>query len=238
MKKGLSGAPAGAQRTKADLPEVIADNIRIQIVKGLLTVGSKLPTERELCEYHEVSRVVVREAVARLRHEGLLISRQGKGVFVASPEDSRFLSITEGSFCKPDDFRKLYEVRKIRESGTAALAAKHRDPDDILLLKTSLEKMKSTSIDTENYVSTDMFFHRSIASASKNPFLVLFISFVDSKLKESIALGLSNLAFKQTVDISILEHERIIECIETADSKGAQNSMIKHLENSSKRLGI
>jgi GntR family transcriptional repressor for pyruvate dehydrogenase complex len=238
VKSGLSGVPAGAQRAKADLPEIIADNIRIQIVKGLLTTGSKLPTERELCEYHKVSRVVVREAVARLRHEGLLISQQGKGVFVAPPEDGRFLSITDGSFSKPEDFRKLYEVRMILESGTAALAAKHRDADDILLLTTSLEKMASTSIDVETYTAADMFFHRSVASASKNPFLVLFISFVDSKLKKSIVLALSSLDFNQTVDITANEHNKIIKCIEAGNSEGSRIAMVEHLENSSKRLGI
>lgn len=238
MKSGLSGIPAGTQRPKADLPEIIADNIRMQIVKGLLSTGSKLPTERELCEYHEVSRVVVREAVARLRHEGLLISQQGKGVFVASLEDGRFLSITDGSLSKPGDFRKLYEVRKILEAGTAALAASHHDADDILLLETSLEKMNSTSIDAEAYVAADMFFHRAVASASKNPFLVLFISFVDSKLKESIALALSNLEFNQTVDVSAHEHKKIIESIKSRDSEGARSAMVAHLENSSKRLGI
>lgn len=80
-------------RSKSDLPALIADDIREQIVRRLLAPGSKLPTEKEMVEHHGVSRVVVREAVARLRHEGLVTSHQGRGVFVASPEDGRSESV-------------------------------------------------------------------------------------------------------------------------------------------------
>jgi len=238
MQSSLGGIPARSRHVKVDLPEVIADSIRTQIVKGVLKTGSKLPTERELGQYHQVSRVVVREAVARLRHEGLLISQQGKGVFVASLEDARFLSISDGSLAKPGDFRKLYELRKILECGTAELAATHHGDNDILSLESSLESMKSTQIDTESYVAADLAFHRAIASASKNAFLVLFISFVDSKLKESIALALSKLDFDQTVAVSIGEHGVILERIRSRDTDGARIAMKTHLENSSKRLGI
>jgi len=238
VKTGLSGTPAGSKRAKADLPEIIADNIRMQIVKGELTTGRKLPTEQELCNYHEVSRVVVREAVARLRHEGLLVSQQGKGVFVASLENARFLSISDGYRTKPEDFRKLYELRNILESGTSALAALHRNEDDMTLLESTLEHMSSVDIDPDDYVAADMAFHRAIASASKNAFLVLFISFVDSKLKESIALALSRLDFERTVSVSADEHGVIFECIRLQDSEGARIAMQTHLGNSSKRLGI
>lgn len=237
-KDGYGDMAATARRARADLPEVIADSIRTQIIKGVLKPGSKLPTERELGEYHGVSRVVVREAIARLRHEGLATSQQGKGVFVASPEDGRFLTIMEGAIAKPEDFRKLYELRKILESGTAALAAQHRDAEDIAALEDQLDRMVMIEINAAEYIEADMSFHRAIASSSKNAFLVLFISFVDSKLKESIALALSRLDFRTTVEVSAAEHRAIFNCIEARDSDGARMAMQAHLENSSKRLGI
>ena len=45
--------------------------------------GAQLPTEQELIAATGVSRTVVREAVAALRAEGLVITRQGVGAFVA-----------------------------------------------------------------------------------------------------------------------------------------------------------
>src|SRR6516162_8461758 len=57
------------------------------ITSGKLPPGSRLPTEQELIAATGVSRTVVREAVAALRAEGLVITRQGVGAFV--PENAR-----------------------------------------------------------------------------------------------------------------------------------------------------
>ena len=238
MKQGLTGDPIGSKYLKVDLPEFISENIRKQILAGSLKGGDKIPTEREICEYHQVSRVVVREAIARLRHEGLLLSQQGKGVFVVAPEDSKFLGITDQSIDKVDDFRKLYEVRKILESGTAALAANYRNQTHIEELDSSIDDMAKSNIDNETYVEADMAFHRAIARASSNNFLVQFISFVDSKLKESISVALAKLNFRHTVKISAAEHKKIALCIKGRDAKGAQIAMLEHLEKSASRLGI
>lgn len=221
-----------------DLPSLIADDIRTQIIKGNLKPGSKLPTQQELGELHQVSRVVVREAVARLRHEGLVMSHQGRGVFVASPEGGRFLTIEGDALSKPDDYRSLYEVRKILESGTAAVAATQRDLEDIKAMNFQLDRMSSANVTAEVYVDADIAFHRAIASATKNPFLALFISFVDLKLKESIALALSRLDFAATMDVSQAEHQAIFDQIKNHDAEGARRAMITHLENASKRFGI
>ena len=238
VKQGLTGEPVGSKYSKADLPAFISENIRRQILTGSLKGGDKIPTEREICEYHQVSRVVVREAISRLRHEGLLLSQQGKGVFVVAPEDSKFLSITDQSIDKVDDFRKLYEVRKILESGTAALAANYRNQTDIEMLESSIEDMANPNINNESYVEADMAFHRAIARASSNIFLAHFISFVDSKLKESISIALAKLNFRDTVEISAAEHKKILLCIKGRDANGAQLAMLEHLEKSSSRLGI
>ncbi len=45
--------------------------------------GEKLPPEAVLAPEFGVSRTVEREAISRLKHEGLLGSRQGSGVFVS-----------------------------------------------------------------------------------------------------------------------------------------------------------
>src|SRR5271169_5772219 len=54
-----------------------------EIMKGALSPGARLPTEQEMVAAMGVSRTVVREAVAALRAEGLVITRQGAGAFVA-----------------------------------------------------------------------------------------------------------------------------------------------------------
>jgi GntR family transcriptional regulator len=60
----------------------IADDLREQILDGRLAKGDKLPSERELVERHGTAQATVRQALAVLRVEGLVIPHQGKGVFV------------------------------------------------------------------------------------------------------------------------------------------------------------
>src|SRR3546814_4923658 len=62
--------------------------LRSRIEGGMYAPGDKLPTEQVLVEKFGFSRTVIREAVATLRADGLLESRQGAGVFVLGPQQS------------------------------------------------------------------------------------------------------------------------------------------------------
>jgi GntR family transcriptional regulator, transcriptional repressor for pyruvate dehydrogenase complex len=72
--------PLAAPRS---LTHVLIERLTAQITSGELAPGAQLPTEQELIAATGVSRTVVREAVAALRAEGLVITRQGVGAFVA-----------------------------------------------------------------------------------------------------------------------------------------------------------
>ncbi|WP_230532085.1 GntR family transcriptional regulator [Microvirga roseola] len=47
-----------------------------------LQPGDRIPTEVELCEYYDLSRITVRQAISALVDEGLLHKQQGRGTFV------------------------------------------------------------------------------------------------------------------------------------------------------------
>src|SRR5690606_9234362 len=93
------------------LPSQVANFVRKQIVQGALHPGDRLATEREMALQHGVSRAVIREAVAKLIHEGLVTSRQGVGAFVASPSQATSLVLDHNRLSQPQDFRQLYELR-------------------------------------------------------------------------------------------------------------------------------
>ncbi|MFY1686747.1 winged helix-turn-helix domain-containing protein [Plantactinospora sp. WMMB782] len=63
--------------------ERLADHLRSQIGSGELAPGDKLPSTAELCREHGVSAIVVRQAIFKLRTEGLVEGVQGVGVFVS-----------------------------------------------------------------------------------------------------------------------------------------------------------
>ena len=72
-------APLSPPRSLAH--ELVA-RLTADITSGKIPPGSQLPTEQELIAAAGVSRTVVREAVAALRAEGLVVTRQGVGAFV------------------------------------------------------------------------------------------------------------------------------------------------------------
>jgi DNA-binding GntR family transcriptional regulator len=65
--------------------EQVADDLRGKIRDGTYPPGSKLPSRKVLCQLHKVSEIVVRNACLILKIEGLLIFRNGSGLYIADP---------------------------------------------------------------------------------------------------------------------------------------------------------
>ncbi|MFJ5110965.1 GntR family transcriptional regulator [Streptomyces sp. NPDC088551] len=88
-----------------DLPTYrrIADDLRTLILSGELVPGEKLRSENELKDQYGTTRVTVRKALALLKADGLLISEQGRGVFVRPRPNVQML--TTGA-----NFRKRRET--------------------------------------------------------------------------------------------------------------------------------
>lgn len=75
------------------LKHIILDEIE----SGKFKVGEQLPTETELCEKYNVSRITVRRAISELVADKVLYKKQGKGTFVSEYKIEREL-ISIGSF--------------------------------------------------------------------------------------------------------------------------------------------
>jgi DNA-binding GntR family transcriptional regulator len=68
------------------LYEQAADWIAAHIADGRLQPGEKLPSERYLSDDWEIGYQTIRHAIVVLRERGLVVSRQGKGTFIAAPK--------------------------------------------------------------------------------------------------------------------------------------------------------
>ena len=73
--------PLATDRLSDRLSDRLAADLRSRIEAGALPPGARLPTELALAAEYAVSRTVVREAVSRLRSGGLVVARQGSGVW-------------------------------------------------------------------------------------------------------------------------------------------------------------
>jgi GntR family transcriptional regulator len=87
-KSGRSALAAAGGKPDDPLYLQVVHALKEEIVSGVYPVGSRLPSEEELCERFSVSRYTVREALRRLREDHLVTSRQGAGTVVVPPRPS------------------------------------------------------------------------------------------------------------------------------------------------------
>jgi len=78
------------RRSSTPVYQQIADHLRKQISSGELAPGAQLPTELELASRHGVARQTVRQAVAQLVSEGLVVSQRPRGHFVRERTHYRY----------------------------------------------------------------------------------------------------------------------------------------------------
>src|SRR5215471_6881808 len=112
------------------------------IISGKIAPGSQLPTEQELIAATGVSRTVVREAVAALRAEGLVITRQGVGAFVAQTPRRPF-RIDASALQSLHDVIEIMELRTGVEVEAAGLAAERASAADLRAIKRAYEAIEA-----------------------------------------------------------------------------------------------
>src|SRR5690554_3603794 len=91
--------PIQALARRRTLADEVTEVLRARLMAGEVAAGGRLPTESQLADAFQVSRAVIREAIARLKHEGLVESRQGAGIFrvSASPSPANLRDAVQGS---------------------------------------------------------------------------------------------------------------------------------------------
>ncbi len=222
----------------ARLSDEIARRIAERIASRALAPGDRLPTEAELCQAFGVSRAVVREAVARLRTDGLVETQRGVGAFVShSPELSVFR--LEAERASPAELRQIFELRTDVEAGAAALAAARCTETQMEAMRTALSAMAKAVSEGENGTAADVAFHIAIAEATDNPIYRDFLRFLAHRLEQAIGTARRNSATHQGWSERVqIEHEAIFEAIAARDPEAARTAAKAHIINAAHRLGI
>jgi GntR family transcriptional regulator, transcriptional repressor for pyruvate dehydrogenase complex len=101
----------------------IAERIAAEIISAKLPPGARLPTEQQIASMMGVSRTVVREAVAALRADGVVTTRQGAGAFVATEIGRRPFRLAVGGL---PSIREVLDVMELRQSVEVEAAAPYR----------------------------------------------------------------------------------------------------------------
>src|SRR5215510_11354807 len=110
------------KRSSSNLAERVLTRLSADIRGGRLAPGDRLPTEQELTSSMGVSRTVVREAVAALRADGLVVTRRGSGAYVAENPTGpfRIAAPPAGSLAAVLDVMELRLAVEVEAAGFAA----------------------------------------------------------------------------------------------------------------------
>jgi DNA-binding FadR family transcriptional regulator len=214
--------------------EQLADEIK----SGRLAPGERLPTEHALTRAARVSRTVVREAVAALRAEGLVVTRQGVGAFVSAEPQRAPFRIEPERLQSLDDVLGVMELRLGVEIESAGLAAERASKAQVRTISNALHAIEQASIAGRSAVDEDLGFHRAIAEATGNPEFPRFLQFIGRHLiPRRTVSGLPERMGGERAYLALIqeEHRRIYQAIESRDARGAREAMRRHLTRSLER---
>lgn len=220
-----------------NLPSQVAQMISAEILSGRIRRGDRLPTERELAELFGVSRNVVREAIAKLRFEGVVETRQGVGVFILGDASRSVLRIDAEILRDGSLMSSLFELRSIIEVEAAGLAAVRRNRKDLAAIKTAMQALYSSE-GPDSSADADIEFHRAIVQATDNIYIATFINFIWEHVRTSIAKANLHLDHATRMPINRKEHTAIFDAIKDRDVDRARECMRVHIANAMSRLGF
>jgi GntR family transcriptional repressor for pyruvate dehydrogenase complex len=234
----LSAAPAATGRLVAErLSDRLAALLSAQVENGALRPGDRLPTEQQLAASHGVSRTVVREAVHQLKSRGLLLSRQGSGVFVAVPAENQSLAFDPSVLESVGAVIHVVEVRRVLEGEIAALAAQRATRAQIAGLKRALAAIDDAVSEGRDGVAEDLAFHRAIGEATGNPQFSRLLGFLEQYLREGMRITRGNEARRKDFMEQVRhEHRATLEAIAAHDPVAARQRATEHILHGERRL--
>ncbi len=224
---------------KKSIPEEVIHQLKSLIDAGHLKPGNRLPGERELAQKMRVSRPSLREALRVLSLLGIIENRPGSGTFLSSSPDqwpTEPFSIL--FFLKKSTLFQIFEARKIMESGVAALAATHRDHEDLKAMEKALSAMHQNLEKPERYSKHELGFHRAIVEAAGN----LVIADLMEKLYRLLKETRGRITRKYSSHLRAYRyqdyrnHQKIYEAIKAGDAAMAMQTMTDHLKDFEQRL--
>ncbi|MEX3951365.1 FadR/GntR family transcriptional regulator [Paraburkholderia sp. EG287B] len=219
------------------LSDTVAQQLLAQIDKGTFARGGKLPTEAVLAQEFGVSRTVIREAISRLKNEGVVEPRQGSGVYVAAHGAIRPLRIDYAEAMEGGSVLQILAVRRAIEAEVAAEAAMRRTDADMMAIDAALRKIDEAVAEGRDGVAEDVAFHRAIASVTGNPYFLKTLTFLNQYLEAGTVITRRNEALREDFSRQVRdEHAAIVAAIRAGDPMAARNAAQTHMYNAARRL--
>src|SRR5665213_3757740 len=144
---------------KEDVTHLLILRFQQLLSDGVLSPGTKLPSERELAANFGVARSSLRPALKVLEIMGVITQKVGDGSYLNRDASSVLAVPREFLFLLDDtSIHELTELRFLIEPALAAKAAERANSDDIALLRQSITDLESSEEDRVKLVASDLLF--------------------------------------------------------------------------------
>lgn len=198
------------------------------IKKKNLSKGDKLPSERELVAYLEVSRSSVREALHSLSDKGIILKHPGKGTFLQVNPFNDSQDISENLLLMMDITKSLeiLEFRKGIEAEIAYLATKRIEKNEIVILEQSIIDMAVCVKTDRSIMIPDIVFHNTLSRSTKNEMFVTVYESIATFIKKVRI----EMAIHDDVEVALDYHKKILESVKQGNAELSSQLMRKHIE--------
>lgn len=198
--------------------------------------GSKLPSEFDLSKQFRVSRPVLRQALSRLREEGIVVSRQGSGTFVERRPDTALVDFAPHETII--EMKRTFEFRAVLECAASRVAARRRSQEDIVRLRSALDDLDSATRQGNSILNADAAFHEAICLASDNKnFLAALVKTEADVRTTMMATGtIAPMLPKDEAMLVKKEHSAVLDAIIAKDEDAADRAMRSHIESTLSRV--
>ncbi len=213
------------------LADIVYDQLFRLIARGEFPKDCKLPAETELSERFGVSRPVIRDALARLKHEGHVASQRGSGTVVVRGHAAGQRSFPPISSIA--DLLRSYEFRVTVETASAAIAAERRTAAGLAAIERTLDGAAEAMAAGGVQVLSELnfAFHRAVAGATQNPFYLATLEMIPNFVGID-SLNIATLGAEDPADRMHrihAEHSAIFEHIRNRDPARARAEMERHI---------
>ena len=210
--------------------DVLATQLRETILRGEVSEGDSLPTERELVSQTGLSRGAVREALRMLAVEGLVRTKHGRfgGNVVTLPgNESMANAVHQFVRGRKLPLRALQETREVLEPYLARLAAQRRTEEDLEELKSLHDELIASAGNFQEFSLVNVKWHNAVAKASGNDLLAAMVYSMSYGV--AVATMTEEYDTPSTRNEVIKIHSRVNDAIEAQDADLAERRMRQHI---------
>ncbi len=213
---------------KITATEAILESLKERIRSGEFGPGDQLPSEQRMLEEYGVSRLTLREALARLVALGIILVRHGKGAFVAKNISISALDnvlIPLFPLYDASRMQDLVETRNIIESEVVARVAENRSDNDIKHLRGLLQFDENVLNDPERFAQLDYDFHLALVVMAGNQFLTVMYRALSQQIQSFLVRYATSIKDRQE---AMERHRPILEAIINQDVETARQLAKEH----------